>query len=156
MLAIREGASPEDARLKWKWKNGPQIDVQDFGDPRTTTSYNLCIYDQDAQSPSGLRLMLEANVPSTNASWSPTSTGYKYRDPAFSVAGMQQIVLKSGGAGRGRITLKARGQNLSLANLPASPPVIVQLKTSGGACWGANYAMPAHNTPINLRGNGGP
>jgi len=155
LLNIREGSTPDDAQLKWKWKKGPKIDVSDFGDPRTTTTYSLCVYDQDAQSPSGLRLMLEANVPTDNTKWLPTGKGYKYIDSTLSPDGIQSIVLKSGDAGKGKITLKAKGNNLSLANLPATLPLTVQLKTSDGACWGANYPT-ADNTPIKLHGTGGP
>jgi hypothetical protein len=155
LLNIKEGAAPADAQLRWKWKNGPQIDPQDFGDPRTTTSYALCVYDQDAQAPSGLRLMLEANVP-PNSKWAPNAKGYKYLDSTLGADGMQLIVLKSGAAGKGKITLKAKGSNLTLANLPATPPVAVQLKSSGGACWGANYANVDSNNPVRLRGKGGP
>jgi len=154
LLNIKEGASPADAQLRWKWKNGPQIDVHDFGDPRTTTNYTLCVYDQDDQAPSGLRLMLEANVP-TSTKWSPNAKGFKYLDSTLGADGMQLIILKSGAAGKGKITLKAKGSNLGLANLPATPPLAVQLKASNGACWGANYAT-VDSTPVRLRAKGGP
>ena len=154
ILSLVEGASPANTRLKWKWR-GPSIDVFDFGDPRGTTSYDLCMYDHDPSSPSGLRVILEASVPPGNK-WIPGSTGYRYSDPTLAADGMQSIVLKSGAAGKAKISLRAKGANLGAANLPAFAPVAVQVKASGGACWGANYAAPETDTPTKLRGKGGP
>jgi hypothetical protein len=154
-LGIGEGASPADAQVKWKWKIAQQVNVQDFGDPRMTTSYALCIFDQDAQASSGLRLMLQANVPHSSTHWSPNAKGYKYSDSSLSADGMQTIVLKSSAAGT-KITLRAKGNNLGLADLPATPLLTVQLKTSDGKCWGANYPTADKDSPTKLRATSGP
>jgi hypothetical protein len=156
LLTIREGATPADAQVKWKWKNGGQITVQDFGDPRTTTTYALCVYDQDPAAPSGLRLLVDANVLPNNTNWSPNAKGYKYQDSTLAADGMQLIMLKSGAAGKAKITLRAKGSNLNVANLPATAPVTVQLKTNNGICWTANYPTLQKNNPVSVHGTGGP
>jgi hypothetical protein len=155
LVLLKEGDSPDDARFKWKWKNGPQIDVEDFGDPRTSTSYSLCMYDQDLSALTGLRLMIEATA-AIGDKWTPTAKGYKYKDTSLSSDGLQLIVLKSGAAGKGKITLKGKGAGLDPENLPATLPVVVQLKASNGACWEANYSSVDDNSPIKLQAHGGP
>jgi len=49
-LSNKPPPNTKDA-LKWKWLAGNRTTVADFGDPRATTSYQLCLYDQ-----SGLRI----------------------------------------------------------------------------------------------------
>ena len=156
VLTIREGAAPSDAQVKWTWKNGGDITLANLGDPRTTTSYALCIYDQDPSAPSGLRLLLDAEVPASSTKWSPNAKGYKYQDASLAADGMQLIVLKSGSAGKAKITLRAKGSNLNVANLPATPPLTVQLKSNAPFCWEATYPMLPKNNPISVHGTGGP
>src|SRR5262249_19081081 len=93
-LAIGEGDSPSRNKIVWKWLRGELTDVADFGDPRTTTSYTLCVYDQDNAAFGGLRLMLSATAPA-GANWAPNSTRYRYQDSTLSPDGLQKIMLKA-------------------------------------------------------------
>jgi len=45
LLLRTESTSYSDA-LKWKWGSGAATARADFGDPLTTDSYALCIYDE--------------------------------------------------------------------------------------------------------------
>jgi hypothetical protein len=139
----------------WKWLRGELTAVADFGDPRTTTSYTLCVYDQDAGAFGGLRLMLSATAPA-GANWSPTSKGYKYKDSTLSPDGLQKVVLKEGADGKARISVTGKDANLDLSTLPAALPVTVQLKASNGMCWDAGYTTADANNPIRLKAKGGP
>ena len=40
----------------------------------------------------------------------------------------------------GRIGLRAKGENVPDPDLPLTTPVVVQLQTSGGECWGSLFA----------------
>lgn len=153
-LAVKEGAAPSRNRIVWKWNDGEMTSPTDFGDPRTTTSYTVCVYDQDAMAPAGLRLMLSATAPA-GGNWSPTSTGYRYKDTTLSPDGLRKILLRAGDDHAAKIVVTGKRDNLDLQSLPAQVPVTVQIKASTGQCWDAVYST-ADSTPIRFKGKGGP
>ena len=134
-------------RLVWKWARGNAI-PSDFGDPRTVTDYQLCVYDNVATTP---RLVLRAPVPAggtcaaTNSSvdtpcWETTSTGFRYGGATPFLNGISSVVLKAATAGRAAISAKGSGNNLTLpAALGLTPPVVAQL-SNDAVCWTAEYA----------------
>jgi cysteine-rich repeat protein len=141
--------SPDDGdRLLWKWVNGAVMPRADFGDPSSTTSYQLCVYDETGGTP---RLVLGTAAPAGGTCrgrpcWRATSTGFKYADPELTPDGLFRILLREGLVpGKGKILVKGRGPNLGLPALPLAqdPAVTVQLKSSDGPCWEARYAAPA-------------
>ena len=75
-LSVGAGSSPADNKITWKWLRGELTPVMEFGDPRTTTSYTLCVYDDDDTALGGVRLMLSATAPA-GANWTPNSKGYR-------------------------------------------------------------------------------
>jgi hypothetical protein len=145
-------------RLTWRWARGAQIDFPDFGDPLGTTKYGICVYANDV-------LVVSAKVPpggicargkpcwkQTGSSTAPTGFRYADRDPAHD--GVTRIVLRAGIPGRAKVIFQAKGATIGQAPgsqpLPAdlgatglTPPVVVQVKNSAGACWAAQYDAPA-------------
>ena len=58
-----------------------------------------------------------------------------------------ELRLKSGGAGKGKIGVKGGGANLHLPMLPLTTPVRVQLRrTDSNVCWDATYSTAVTNT----------
>ncbi len=53
------------------------------------------------------------------------------------------LSLREGPDGKARIVAKGTGPTIDLSPLPATQPVIVQIKNSEGKCWEATYSAPA-------------
>jgi hypothetical protein len=144
-LLIKAGTSAEKNLLVWKWTKGPATTKADFGDPTTTDTYRLCIYDGASQ------LISSATAPAggvCNAStatpcWSESTTGFSYRDKDRTPDGIQTLVLREGLVGAARIVLRARGAHLGApTRFPVVQPVTMQLE-NGRTCWQATYSSPA-------------
>jgi hypothetical protein len=147
VLVIRDKGGDRDA-LVWKWTKGETTSLDDLGDPTSTATYTLCIYDQ-VNGVSTLKL--SALVPPGGICdgapcWSQTSRGFKYFDPDALQDGIKQLVLKRGATGKAKIIVKGKGATLNTPDLPFAQDtqVIVQLKNTAGAgrCWEGRYGAP--------------
>jgi hypothetical protein len=86
------------------------------------------------------------NAASPRPCWRDSGTGYRYTDRDLTPAGVQQVLLKAGTAGKAKITLKGRGSLLDLPGLPiATLPVRVQMIGANGACFEATYSTSGRN-----------
>ena len=129
--------------LLWKWTKGASTSKSDFGQPTTTTGYDLCVYD----GPRGL--VLHASIPADGSCngrpcWTENRSGFRFKDNAGTPDGITRVTLKEGvEPGRAKILIKGKGANLDLPALPMTQPVTVQLSNSLGVCWEAVYGPPA-------------
>ena len=100
-------------KLKWKWLGGAATTTADFGNPATTTDYQLCIYDSGG-------LVLKARAPhagvcAARACWKAAgSTGFKYKDKDLTPDGIAQISLKAGVDGKAKIQVQGKGTFLDM------------------------------------------
>ncbi len=145
-ITLKVQALPEKNGLDWKWIKGTATSKLEFGNPLSTTSYAVCLYDTPSGTP---RLVLSATalaggVCSGRSCWREKTDGFGYADKALTPDGIAKIAMKAGVSGATKITLKGKGQNLALQN-PAElvAPVVVQLRNSDGGCWEAIYSAPA-------------
>jgi hypothetical protein len=155
-VVLRERNSGGGKRLSWRWSHGEETSIAEFGDPRTVTAYTLCVFQNDPSSFVSTSLVLQARVPADGTCngepcWRPTNTGYRYLDHALTNDGVQSIVLNGGPPGAASITVEGKGARLPSAPLPLDPPVTVELRAEGGACWNATYTMPSKNTAAEFR-----
>lgn len=139
-----DGAGPND-KLNWKWIKGPSTNQADFGAPTATANYSLCLYTGTAQT-----LAMEVKVPPAGdcggaPCWKALTTkGYKRKDSAAAADGVFQILLKGGAAGKSKILVKGRNENLDLhpdtLPLDEAADLIVQLSNSdNGNCWQGTF-----------------
>jgi len=151
-LVDLQDKSPDSGdRLTWKWAKGEETLAAHLGDPTTTTSYQLCVYDESDPTPA---LLIDALVPAGGTCagkpcWrqlgnTSSIKGYKYKDADTTPDGIDQLVLKVGAAGSARFTLKGKGALLPLPGEPPRPPVLpmaspvslrLQLRADTGSCW---------------------
>jgi cysteine-rich repeat protein len=142
-LQIADAAYPNDRKdqLKWKWNKGAATTLAELGDPSTTTSYVLCVYDNS-------QLVMSRAAPAGGdcggkPCWRPSAKKVQYSDRLLTPSGIQKLTLSPGGIGKAKIALQARGQNLQSPSLPFAGPVTVQLvATDTGLCWGATFSPP--------------
>jgi len=142
-------------RLVWMWRNGAAISKADFGNPLTTSSYALCVYETAGDgSPS---LVLGAAAPAggrcgKHACWKASRRGFAYHGSGLSPNGLLSLGLKAGNPGNASIAVTGRGAKIQMPRLPLSTPIIVQLKRGDGdRCWEARYSSAAVNRPGELK-----
>jgi len=141
--------NPRGDRLSWRW-SGSMADADEFGDPTTSTSLGLCIYDAASELVSR-SCVQGGGLCDGKPCWQVKGeTGFGYADPNRTPDGIQRIVLKARN-GKARILLEGRGENLALPPLPIELPATVQLRSSDGSCHGAGYAGARTNTNARLR-----
>ena len=139
-------ATPDDRdKLIFKWTSSLGVFRTDFGDPLGTTDYLVCLYD-------GSVLKLSAMAPADGSCagqpcWTDNGLGVvKYTDRDLTPDGLQKILLRSGGAGSAKISVKGLGANLGLPGPPLATPVKVQIQRSGASfCWEATFSTPSRN-----------
>jgi hypothetical protein len=146
-LKLRDAADDTRDSLVWKWSRGATTLFGDFGDPVAgPNAFDLCIYDAAGVG----QPLLATTVPGggtcgSGPCWRAKGTkGYVFKDNAgIEAGGITRLKVLSGGFGRAKIQLKARGAQLAPPLLPLTAPVTVQLLASvDGAleCWQVTFA----------------
>ena len=115
----------------------------DPGDPTTSTSYAVCVYDEIAGTPS---LVDRIEIPTPGA-WAPAGSGFDYDDKTGAVDGIQLVrVRRTHGRTRFAVKMDAGGLNATLPTpfsderlLAQDGNVVVQLEDSAGQCWSQDY-----------------
>lgn len=158
-IALKKGGDVSEDTLTWKWLLGT-VAAADFGDPTTSTTFGLCVYDGTGA------LVIAATAPGGSACkkgkpcWSlkgaAPAVQFKYTNtvkPSLP-GGIKGIKLKSG-TGGASILVKGRGLNLySVPTLPLdqSAPVRVQLiNDTNAVCWEGTYSAPATSGPLQFK-----
>jgi len=152
-LAMTNGRDQSDMKdgLSWQWKG---LGASDFGDPTTTESYALCVYNEDEELWPPLRYA--APIPaggtcSGKPCWKAGPGGIKYGSRDGAPGGVTSLTLKQSG-GKTTIALKGRGAHLGGINLlPVDFPIVVQLRNTSGSCWSSVFANSATNTREKLK-----
>lgn len=139
-LAYADRGAPADRRFALKMGRGSVArSGSAFGDPTTTTSPTLCVYESG--------LLRTAIAMPGGAGWSAVADkGFVRRDEGATIA---KAVLKAGSASSPRpakVVLKGSGDALPSLSLPAAMPVQVQLVGDpGGACFAAELLTASRN-----------
>src|SRR5262249_28453989 len=68
LLLKNNDTNDEKDKLVWKWIKGAATSQMEFGDPTTSASYALCLYDGNSA------LMGTMDVPADGSKWQPLST----------------------------------------------------------------------------------
>jgi glucose/arabinose dehydrogenase len=146
-ILMKNKSDNEKDFLLWKWLKGAATNASEFGNPVTTHSYELCLYD-------GNGLVTSASAPADascegGSCWRQTGSGFKYRDSQQTPDGLQTIQLLAGADERARIVVRGKGGQLALPNLTALlSPLTVQLVQNGSSvCWSATYSFPPNSDP---------
>lgn len=152
-LTLRDQVLDGRDQLVWRWSRGDAVTPGDLGDPIAGgTSYALCLYDTVGGTPSLAHAPIV--IPSGGTCrgkpcWKAVgASGFKRSDRDRAPDGVESLLLRGGGAGKSSIVLVARGASLAPPPLPLAqdPAVTVQLRSSGGACFGAVYTAPARKS----------
>ncbi len=142
--------------LIFKVVKGEQTDLVDLGDPLTSTTYTVCVWDSIADTP---QLVYQAIIPpggtcGNKDCWKTAKNGFNYKDTALSVSGMKILTLRSGPEGKVKLIAKGQGPALNLPSLPLAQDqtVVAQIKSDldGGKCWEGRFSGPAKKNEAEL------
>ena len=105
LLLSRTDPDTKD-RLVWKWIKGAATTQTDFGNPTTSASYALCVYDNTG-------LVGTMDVPPDSNKWVAIGLkGYKYTDLTATEDGAFKLKLKGNdSAPKSKALVKARGMD---------------------------------------------
>jgi len=146
-IEFKDKGDPDKAKFGWKWSKGPLTTIAELGDPVTTDSYELCVYNGTTQVSFGRAdAGKDCGKPGEpKPCWKATRNGFKFKDKSGEPTGTTGLGLKgSDKPGKAKITVKAKGANLQMPDLTGlGPQITAQLhnKTSG-LCFEANFTAP--------------
>lgn len=143
LLTLKDVTADEKDQLQWKWASGAATTLAEYGDPTTTESYHLCLYDAGTLR-SGSRIP-GGGTCGKKPCWKATKQALQYKNTLAVPDGVTQLQLKAGADGKAQIQLKGKGVDLETPVLGNAlvGPVTVQLKRGHDTiCWEATYGMP--------------
>jgi hypothetical protein len=139
---------------RWRWIAADAIDPLFFGDPLTSTGYELCIFDSSNLDPVTFTpsLLFAASLPA-GSDWRQRASGFTYRNSANKV----RLRLKAGDPGEAKIVATLKGVANPVQYLPPLfYPVEVQLRTAPGSFpplgYTSIYFNPVTSTAEHYRG----
>jgi YVTN family beta-propeller protein len=144
LIQLKDRAPDSRDLLVWKWSKGSATAKSDFGNPASTTSYRLCVYDASG----GAQPLLDAEAPGggvcgDKACWTDKSYGFLYNSRDLTPDGSLKLKLQQGSQSKAKILLNGKGTALAMPSpLSVMQPLIAQLMSSGGVCWEATYSAP--------------
>jgi hypothetical protein len=138
-LRLKDKTPDGSDSLGWKWLRGEEATLAALGDPLSTTSFRVCVWDGASA------VLLAAEVPpggtcGTKPCWTDLgANGFKYVDRAATRNGIQKLILKPGLPGAAKVIAKGKGAGLEMPVLPVTLPVTAQVLASNGECWSATF-----------------
>lgn len=123
----------ERDRFSWIWAKGEATTLAEFGDPTSTTTYNLCVYNDGELSAAS------TFAPDPDA-WKATNSGYKRDEKIVGVdggnLGRNSVRLRAGEDGRATIVVQESRITAPDPAFPFEAPVTVQfVNEDNGTCW---------------------
>ena len=146
IFQILDHADDASDKLIFRWLHGAATTSGDLGDPSTSTTYAVCVYEDTEGTPTKV---LDAVAPvgglcGSRDCWKRLGplppSGWNYTDRNATPHGLTKIVVKAGGAGSAKLLAKGKGGRVAPPALPLTLPVAVQVVNSDGTCWTATYA----------------
>jgi hypothetical protein len=151
-LSVIDHQNDKKDRLKWKWFRGDETLIEAYGDPLTTTTHELCIYDE--VSPGNYELKLRMQVPPSGMFRARGGTQWKYKDKSGSAGGAKVMRFFAGKDGRAKIGIKGKGAAMDtpapyipdLQFFALDPSLTAQLANTEGECWQSTFTTSVKNT----------
>jgi cysteine-rich repeat protein len=150
-VSLRADVGSRGPRLRWKLPGGPASTPSLLGDPTSTTTYALCVYDRSGPEPT---VLLSADAPAGEG-WRQQAGGFSFKAHEEEAAhGVTSLSVRSGEQSKASVRLQ--GANLTMPPLPWNLPLTVQLHTSDAGCFEAPYSSTELNELDKLRAKADP
>jgi hypothetical protein len=150
LVQLKDSTTDTKDKLKWKLSAGDAFDQAVLGDPVTSRTYALCLYDETANTPT-LTASLEIGPGTAWLDKSPK--GLLYKDKLATEDGVVKAIFKTGVAGKTKVSVVAKGVNLPMP-VPYSATeffdqdaaVTVQMvNDETSTCWTKSYGTASKN-----------
>ena len=130
-LVLRQFPDGERDQLAWRWTSSGEVTPADLGDPTGDTGYTLCVLSNGGDVRGG-------SV--RRDGWSAAGTkGHRFAGKGTSESPITRASVLRGGAGKGKILVKGKGEYLE-PGLPLTTPVTVRLvRDDAPVCWEATF-----------------
>jgi hypothetical protein len=136
-------------RATFVWARGPAVQLADFGSPDRERS-RLCFYTQLGHE-WGLVAAASPSV-SADGTWTHVSTGWRFKSKTGAPEGITRVRLTAATVPlKAKVKITAGGNPAFMLPLPPDPALVVQFKTSRGACWEATFLTAAKNTATTFK-----
>jgi len=146
-LIMKNDSAVTRDRMVWKWSKGSATSLAAFGDPTTTTAYEMCMFDESGPVP---MLAMRSVIPPAGTCkrgkpcWKAfKDKGFRFRDGQGVPDGITKLQLKEGESEKAKVLLKGSGAGegtiLPLPDFPLGLPVRMQLRNDLGECWEAVF-----------------
>jgi hypothetical protein len=140
-LVLIDNDNRRGDQLLFRFANGDfdRVDT-DFGDPTSTTTVLLCVYDAGG--------LIASAVAPAGSNWrSDRSRGYHYRAAGDAVLTIDLRAGTGGEPGPASATILSRGSDAAMPNIPLSLPVTAQIVTSSNTnCLEDSYETARRNS----------
>ena len=150
LISLKDSTVDTRDSVDWRWLSGQATDLSEFGDPRTTATYLLCVYDSSAAPQPLITFAAPGGQTCDDAPcWERKPSSYSYRDKLLTPDGLLRIKLQAGTTdGQPSIVVKGKGANSFLPPVALTLPATVQLQnTQTSVCWDAVYSSALVNQP---------
>lgn len=132
---------------KWKWVTDVPLDAAAFGDPPTSTGYEICVVDEFNFDPDGYPTLIFGASAPAGSSWRQTSSGFLFKSADKKL----KIRLKAGALGKGKIQFNAKGPAYDVGYLPPVGNLVgAYVRTADGVtppqCFGSYFTDPFTST----------
>jgi len=137
-LIVRNSRTSSEGEVEWRFQKGPILSASDFGDPRTTSSYVMCVYDDEV-------LVGETRVEPSASLWHRVGNerGYHYKNKSARAGEVSSLRLDGRVEGGSLVAVEA-----NLLITPASDQtifnarteVLFQLLVSSGGCFESSFS----------------
>lgn len=151
-LVLKDKTPDKGDTLVWRWSKGESTTAADFGDPTAGNDAQLCLYEESGAQPD---LVLSATALGGGTCrkkpcWkSLGDKGWKYKDKDGAPNGLRAITLKAGNAGKAKISVVGKRENLPMPDLGVlGTPLRAQLLVGMGAEGDARECFESYLTDL--------
>ncbi len=146
-LVMKNDSAVTRDRMVWLWTKGSATSLAAFGDPTTTTEYEMCLFDESGPVP---MLAMRSVIPAAGVCkrgkpcWKAfKDKGFRFRDGQGVPDGITKLQLKEGESTKAKMLLKGSGAGegtiLPLPDFPLGLPLRIQLRNDLSECWEAVF-----------------
>ena len=154
-LLIIDATPDRGDKVLWKWTKGAATAFSDFGAPDVADDYELCVFGANGSTLVMGRGADAGGLCSGKPCWKRNEgKNFVYVDRYRLPDGIDKIQLVAGTAGRAKIQVSGKAENLRIPSLASvTLPLRVQLVSANGGCWDSKFSVASKQTSTQIKAN---
>jgi cysteine-rich repeat protein len=143
-LLLKDATDPSRDTLSIDLSGSTWLGVEDLGDPRSDTRYDVCVYDGDGLIGHGT--VEPGGTCGRSTCWTPLPDGYRYR--SYGTNALDSLVVRLKQNGKLTLKIRGKGEGLGIGPLPVTGDYpAIELRGSNGLCVGTGFPGWQRNGP---------